>query len=337
MNKPVLFGSLLSSLLMMYFFVKPAIPRRLRYWLRRFLAWRTLRRTTNWPINPGTEAPPSNWSGWPDNKKFAVVLTHDVEGKAGLDLCPQLAKLEMSLGFRSSFNFVPEGEYRVSREFLESLVRQGFEVGVHDLHHDGSLFQSREDFIAQAEKINRYLAEWGAVGFRAGFMFHDLNWLHHLNTSYDSSTFDVDPFEPQPDGAHTIFPFWVEGPRSQGYIELPYTLAQDSTLFLLLRERSIAIWKRKLDWIAERGGMVLLNVHPDYMTFDRSRESWGAYPASYYAELLEYVKQRYDGDYWQALPREVAEYCATFKPRVALSGVSHQPIAEVRPVYQLME
>jgi len=26
---------------------------------------------------------------------------------------------------------------------------------------------------------------------------------------YDSSTFDTDPFEPQPDGRHTMFPFRV--------------------------------------------------------------------------------------------------------------------------------
>jgi hypothetical protein len=320
---------------MIYFFLKPAIPRRLRYWLRRFLAWRTLRRTRNWPINPGTEVPPSNWPDWPHKRKFAVVLTHDVEGKTGLDLSPRLAELERRLGFRSSFNFVPEGEYRVPRELIQSLVGQGFEVGVHDLHHDGSLFHSRAKFLAQAERINKYLAEWGAVGFRAGFMFHDLNWLHDLNTSYDSSTFDVDPFEPQPDGAHTIFPFWVEGPRAQGYIELPYTLPQDSTLFLLLRERSINVWKRKLDWIAERGGMVLLNVHPDYMDFDRSQDSWGAYPARYYSELLEYIKQRYEGSYWQALPREVAEYCAEFKPRVALSTMPHRPMAQPRRVLDL--
>ena len=30
-----------------------------------------------------------------------------------------------------------------------------------------------------------------------------------LNIAYDASTFDTDPFEPQPDGVNTIFPFWV--------------------------------------------------------------------------------------------------------------------------------
>ena len=61
------------------------------------------------------------------------------------------------------------------------------------------------------------MREWNAVGFRSGFMHHNLDWLHDLEVSYDSSTFDTDPFEPQPDGANTIFPFWVPGPNG-GYV-----------------------------------------------------------------------------------------------------------------------
>jgi hypothetical protein len=37
-----------------------------------------------WPIKPGSERPPENRPGWPAGKKFAFVLTADVEGKAGL-------------------------------------------------------------------------------------------------------------------------------------------------------------------------------------------------------------------------------------------------------------
>ena len=112
-------------------------------------------------------------------------------------------------------------------------------------------------------------------------MISNLKWIKDLAIGYDSSTFDSDPFEPQPDGVNTIFPFWVPAPGSLnvqrsstsdlrlptshddprgGYIELPYTLPQDSTLFLVLREKTIEIWKRKLDWIAEHGGMALVNV-----------------------------------------------------------------------------
>lgn len=52
----------------------------------------------------------------------------------------------------------------------------------------------------------------GAVGFRSGFMLRQLDWLHDLNVLYDTSTFDTDPFEPQPEGSRTIFPFHVNPP-----------------------------------------------------------------------------------------------------------------------------
>ena len=63
---------------------------------------------------------------------------------------------------------------------------------------------------------------------------------------------------------------------------------------------------RKLDWIAKHGGMVLLDTHPDYMSFDGSRQTATEYPAALYREFLTYVKTKYAGEYWHALPKEVA-------------------------------
>jgi peptidoglycan/xylan/chitin deacetylase (PgdA/CDA1 family) len=268
---------------------------------------------------PGSERPPEGWPGWPGGKKFAVVLTHDVEAKAGLNGCRQLMELEMELGFHSSFNFIPEGGYRVPATLRAELKQNGFEIGVHDLQHDGRLFDSLPRFKRRAIRINRYLQEWNAVGFRSGFMLHNLDWLHQLDIEYDLSTFDTDPFEPQPEGHHTIFPFWVPRRASfgarpsscvtrEGYVELPYTLPQDSTLFLLLREQAIDIWLRKLDWIAEHGGMALVNIHPDYLRLEGERPSNRKYPLKHYRQLLEHLRQRYDGTFWQPLPRQLANF-----------------------------
>jgi len=266
-----------------------------------------------WPISPGSEKVPDAWPGWPNGKKFAFVLTHDVEGIRGLERCRRLANLEKELGFRSSFNFVPEGEYHLPDSLRTFLTQEGFEVGVHDLHHDGSLYSSEKSFQDQSHAINRYLRSWNAVGFRAGFMFHNLKWLHQLNVLYDLSTFDTDPFEPQPDGTNTIFPFWVPGNDSRGYIELPYTLPQDSTLFLVLQETDHEIWSRKLEWVAEHGGMGLVNVHPDYMNFDGNPRA-SEYTARLYQHFLSDVRSRYQDSCWFALPHEVAIYAAQFKP-----------------------
>ena len=229
-------------------------------------------------------------------------------------------ELEAKFGFRSSFNFVPEG-YETPKELRDELARNGFEVGVHGLKHDGKLYNSREIFRERAQRINHYLKEWKAVGFRSPFMHHNLEWIHDLNIQYDASTFDTDPFEPQPDGENTIFPFWVSRPGGGGYMELPYTLVQDFNLFMILQEKSIDVWKRKLDWIAEHGGMALLNTHPDYVHFGPGPAPEGEFCAELYAELLEYMKSQHLGQYWHALPREVGDYCRPFKPpKTSLSG-----------------
>jgi hypothetical protein len=137
-------------------------------------------------------------------------------------------------------------------------------------------------------------------------MLHNMDWLHELDIQYDSSTFDTDPFEPQPDPAGTIFPFRVPSENGKGgYIEIPYTLPQDFTLFILMKRKNIDIWKRKLDWIAARGGMALMLVHPDYIRpkgFPQGKEE---YTIDYFRKILEYVKHEYEGQYYHALPREM--------------------------------
>jgi hypothetical protein len=296
------------KILDLYYLIKPAIPRGLRMRLRAHVAYRQRQRSTNlWPINESAAQRPEWWSTWPGGKKFAFVLTHDVEGRKGMELCKALAELEMDLGFRSSFNFVPEGEYETPSWLRSFLTDRGFEIGVHDLHHDGTLYRSKAEFSAAAKRINEHLRHWQATGFRSAFMFHNLEWLKELSVLYDASTFDTDPFEPQPDGANTIFPFWVARSDGSGYVELPYTLPQDSTLFLVLGEKTNDIWKRKLDWVARHGGMALVNVHPDYLAFGE-RAGRAEFPVDLYGEFLTHVSAEFGDKAWFALPRDVAEF-----------------------------
>ncbi len=295
------------NLLQSYYLLKPLIPRRVQLFLRRRLVSLRRRRSGDrWPIDGRAGAAPPGWGGWPQGKGFAVVLTHDVETAEGQARCRELAELERSLGFRSSFNFVPE-RYRVDPELRRWLGENGFEVGVHGLTHDGKYFSSPGVFRERALRINRYLKEWGAEGFRAPSMLHDLDALHQLDILYDASTFDTDPFEPQADGVGTIFPFVVKGPPGRpGYVELPYTLPQDFTLFCLMGEKGIGIWKQKLAWVAERGGMAMVIVHPDYIDFGPGGSRTDRYPVSRYADLLQHIRSTYQGRYLQPLPREVA-------------------------------
>ena len=107
----------------------------------------------------------------------------------------------------------------------------------------------------------------------------------------------------------TIFPFWVpDKDHQKGYVELPYTLPQDFLLFILMQEKNIDIWKKKLDWIADNGGMALFITHPDYMNFNNNTPIYEKYPVQYYEEFLTYIKTKYEGQYWHALPKDMARF-----------------------------
>ena len=292
----------------LYYRLRPYIPRWLQLALRRQLArYKRPKYADIWPILPTAGQKPAGWPGWPDGKQFALVLTHDVEWQGGQDKVLTMMELEKSLGFRSSFNFVPE-RYPVSAAVRQQLVANGFEVGVHGLNHDGKLFSTKEEFKDRVVKINQYAHDWQADGFRAPAMHRNLAWMLDLQVKYDSSTFDTDPFEPQSDGIGTIFPFIVAGKGDKpGFVELPYTLPQDHALFIILQEENIRIWQQKLDWIAEQGGMALLNVHPDYVHFG-GKQGAEEFPAAFYADFLTYVQTKYAGQFWHALPKEVASF-----------------------------
>ena len=258
--------------------------------------------------HPIRRLPPAGWPGWPGGKKFALLLCHDVDTKKGYDTCLDLAEIEENLGFRSYFNFVQE-RYHNSSSVLKELQKRGFEVGVHGLNHDGKLFKSRKIFDQRAVKINYYLKTWGCCGFTSPSMHHNPDWLHALNIEYSTSTFDTDPFEPQPDSATTIFPYRVQnGNKARSYLELPYTLPQDHLMFVILQEKTTDIWKKKLDWIAEHGGMALLNTHTDYMCFEGQEPENETYPVAYYTEFLEYIDRNYKDQYWHVLPQELVGF-----------------------------
>jgi hypothetical protein len=293
-----------------YYAVKPLLPRRVQILLRRQRARYILASNGDkWPIWNQAGATPPQWPGWPGGKRFVFVPTHDVELDFGVSQCEQLADLEEERGIRSAFAFVPL-RYRTPDTLLRSLVNRGFGLMVHGLYHDGKLYRDRRTFDDRRGRINDYLKAWNTRGFASPAAHHNLEWISELDIKYDISTYDTDPFEPQSCALGRIFPFWVKAHHNEpsGFVELPYTLVQDFTLFILMGASSNAIWRRKLDWIAERGGMALIKTHPDYMAFRERDKKMDRYPVELYTDLLDYVRSRYGDDVWIAQPSEVADY-----------------------------
>jgi hypothetical protein len=292
-----------------YYNVRPAIPRRLQLRARQLRASGQRRSAGSWPVSEAAGIAPPGWQGWPGGKRFAIVLTHDVESDAGVAHCDALAEAEEHRSLRSAFAFVPL-RYHTPQALRQSLKSRGFEIMVHDLRHDGKLFRDRNTFVEEGQAINRFLRQWQTRGFSAGSMHHNLPWISWMDIDYSVSTYDVDPFEPQACGSNRIFPYWVQAPASgaRGYVEMPYTMPQDFTLFVLLKERTDAIWRRKLEWIAEKGGMALIKTHPDYMIFPGERPHVDGYQVRLYTDLLDYIIARYGNEAWFALPCEMASY-----------------------------
>jgi hypothetical protein len=294
----------------LFYYLKPVMPRKMQLFLRRLIArYKRKKYAHIWPIDPHAATPPAGWKGWPDGKQFALVIMHDVDTQIGHDKCSKLMDLEEGLGMRSTFNVVPE-RYKVSGQLLKDIKSRGFGLGVHGLNHDGKLFLTYDGFRKKAAKINEYIKSWDAKGFSSPSMHHRLEWMHHLDIESSTSTFDTDPFEPQSDAIGTIFPFIVQNdPAREGFVEMPYTLPQDFTLYIILHEKNIDIMKTKLDWIVKNKGMALFNTHPDYMDFsDGKQRRYEEYPVSLYKEFLLYIKNSYAGNYWDALPHDMAIY-----------------------------
>jgi len=229
---------------------------------------------------------------WPDRKRAALVLTHDVEWDAGLRQAPALAAIEKRLGFTSSWNLVPE-RYPIDWSIVDALRSEGHEVGIHGLKHDGRLFQSRAIFDDRMRQIATYAAEWRAAGFRSPSTLRNAAWMTSLPFEYDSSFPDTDPYEPQPGGCCSPWPYFMGN-----VVELPLTMPQDHTLFEILGLDDISVWKQKAGWLMQVGGVIVLNVHPDYMTTSAR--------LGLYESLLEFMREQ--KGVWHALPRTVAAW-----------------------------
>jgi hypothetical protein len=233
---------------------------------------------------------------WPQGARSCTIVTHDIETSAGVDFCPQLMDLNDSFGIKSSFQIVPEERYAVPISFLEVIQNRGFEINVHDLNHDGLLFRNRAEFLHRAERINRYAEQFGAVVFRSAVLYRNIDWYAALDFSYDMSMPNVGHLDPQRGGCCTVLPFFIGN-----VLELPVTTTQDYSLFHILCDYSIQLWRRQISLIREKHGLISFIIHPDYIIRAAARRV--------YMELLAYLSElRSEGKTWIALPREVAAW-----------------------------
>jgi hypothetical protein len=296
-----------------YYFARRALPSSLRRWMQRayFSDWKS-RPFPAWPVDftvdtihekllqLSMEAAelrrlPFIWF-WPDGAPNCLILTHDVETSVGRDFTSQLMRLDESYGLKASFQVIPEKRYEISEEYVHEIRNRGFEFNIHDLNHDGNLYQERKQFLLRAKKINKYVHQYNALGFRAGAMYRNLDWYDAFEFSYDMSVPNVAHLEPKRGGCCTVFPFFVGN-----ILELPLTTSQDYSVFHILNDYSIDLWKKQFDLLRQRNGLISLLAHPDYLIDLRTRKVYESL-LSYTSEMLSREK------IWAALPREVDQW-----------------------------
>jgi hypothetical protein len=290
-----------------YYRARPLLPRSVQMGMRRsFSRLQSKTQFPRWPIETAlhdlydflfsllvafAERPIPYLGLWPRNWSWAFVLTHDVEAQIGYDRLSSLLDVEVEAGYRSSWNFVPQGQYTVDNELLRSLRNRGFEVGVHGLHHDGRDLEP-SSARRRAPLMRQYGEAWGARGFRSPGTLRSVNLIRQLGFEYDSSFSDTAPFEPQAGGCCTWLPYMLGD-----VVELPITLVQDHTLFEILGHADAQAWLEKARFLRHRGGMALLLTHPDYAD-QRLVDS--------YRRILEEFAG--DSTAWKALPADVADW-----------------------------
>jgi len=310
----------------LYYSVRPLLPVAVRKHLQK--AWLTnwdKQHFPQWPVDSTVDRLfgqllhlsiksqnlkqiPFIWF-WPDGAPSCAVMTHDVETMQGRDFCTTVMDLDDAYGIKASISVVPELRYEVTKEYLDSIWKRGFEVCVQDLNHDGHLFKDREEYLVRVEKINAYGKQYGATGFRSAVLYRNQLWFDQLQFSYDMSVPNVAHLEPQRGGCCTVMPYFVGD-----ILELPVTTTQDYALFNYLNEYSIDLWKRQIELIMEQHGLISFIVHPDYIT--RPRE-WNVYKS-----LLAHLAQlRDEKKLWVPLSGEVDRW---WRQRAKMTIVEEQ-------------
>lgn len=270
------------------------------------------RRFPSWPIEPsvevlrylilnlaGKEIPGKNF--WPNNKKYAIAFTHDVDTEEGFNNIPMLSKIEEDNNLTSSWNIVGHS-YKLDLKYLDVLVEQGNEIVLHGFNHDNKLaYIKNEDIELRFQQCQELLQRYNIKGFRSPSLLRSDRLFGILPKffQYDSSIPDTEIFSPigNHNGCCTVFPFFINN-----LLELPLTIPQDAVLLNLgySPEEIFSVWINKLNWIKSIGALAVINTHPDPHYSGNTKMS------RLYGKFIETIVR--DSNAWIANPKEIAEF-----------------------------
>ncbi len=262
----------------------------------------TLRRLC-WTLAAGTPARLA--SPWPEGRRAAITLTHDVDtpwilDPARRDLLDALLDAECSLGYRGAW-YLTAKPLRLARHgaALERIAQRGHEIGSHGWNHDAKL-----DYVSEHRQSRRMrrakgrFADRQVSGIRTPWNCRSPGLLDVLSRhfAYDSSVPNASAFysSRSNSGCCSVFPYR----HASGILEIPATLPPDTGLDHSERYRVLG---QLVDRIVELGGVVVVTVHP------QPHQSGQREGIRSLTTFLEAIHRRHGEALWHATPHEIAQ------------------------------
>jgi peptidoglycan/xylan/chitin deacetylase (PgdA/CDA1 family) len=247
---------------------------------------------------------------WPQDRRYAIVLTHDIDDPSDLATAHAIAADEARHGLRSAW-YVVGADRPPDRAGLESLAAAGHELGLHDAHHDNrGPFLSAGAMGARLDGCRELIDTMQMHGYRSPSLLRTSTLYDVLKGrfAYDSSVPDTSLL-PARNGCATVLPIEVDG-----VLVLPLTLPSDGQMLSLgLDADAIAnTWIDKARWIRTAGGVAMILTHPE--------PGFAAEPAvrEAYRRFLSWAVDQPDA--WLALPRDVAAHWAPRPPATLVTA-----------------
>jgi len=246
---------------------------------------------------------------WPEDKTYAVCLTHEVSGPSRGRWIEEVASIEEGRGIASTWFAPGDGSSGGRADLLDRLRSHGNEVGLlGDLFGPALAVCSDIAVRRRLDRCEQFIQRWEVSGFRSSSMMSSgvLRMVLGEFDLYDSSIPDIDPFSSAATGrgCNCVHPY-----RINGIPEIPLTLPKPEILFALGQSPD-EIMRRlgeKLQWIKEMGGVAVFSSHHRLGMFGRRSKPGPSSWLALYESFLDKIQE--DKDAWITNAAAVADRC----------------------------
>ncbi|MFC1730986.1 polysaccharide deacetylase family protein [candidate division KSB1 bacterium] len=204
---------------------------------------------------------------WPDGKKCAAVLSHDVDSDLifnNKDILDTFLSIEEKNGFRSAWYFVSD-KYPLDHDIISGIKERGHEVGFHGDKHDYRLpYLKKTQMVRRLDRCRWFLDKYEVSGGRSPLFLRTPLFLETISDylEYDTSFHDttIGSLTGLSEGCCSCFPFFIGD-----LLEIPTTITEE----FILADRGynadgiMEVQLNKLEKIRELSGIAHVLTHPE--------------------------------------------------------------------------